>query len=118
MDEKVPKDQARDQYYYEHSEELPFGENMSDVEKRVRVHLRGLQRIAKTIQPKIKKRIVIIQTEHGETMDKMLKNVSGDKAKDSARNAEVMEMTIPVKGDEVMVNLMDREGIAKKEIKL
>lgn len=112
IDRMKPEGMPSEEFYYNNSEKIPQGEKYEDVKKRVATHMRGLQMVARSIQPKVKKRIVIVQLEHGETVDAMLENASSrqltGKKGTGAKNAEILELTIPVKGDGVDVNLMDR----------
>lgn len=83
-----------------------------DVRKRATSQLAYLMRIAHTIQPGSKKQIVIVQTEHEETMDPVFEEASEGrftvKKVTGAQKGEVIEISIPVKGDEINVDFIDR----------
>jgi hypothetical protein len=87
-------------------------EPSADVRKRATSQLAYLVRIAHTIQPGSKKQIVIVQTEHEETMDPVFEEASEGrftvKKVTGAQKGEVIEIRIPVKGDEIEVDFIDR----------
>lgn len=59
-----------------HINQHPQLEKNEDRIRRTRDQLTYLMRIARTIQPKLEKRIVIIQTEHTESVDDLIENAS------------------------------------------
>lgn len=94
------------------------GENIEqpqDVAERSRGQLALLMRIAHTIQPKLDKHIVIIQTEHTETMDELLERstngTAGAKVGEEAQKGEVLKLEIPSEGNKIDVSSLthDRE---------
>jgi len=93
--------------------EIDMLEKPSKVKKRTRDQLTFLMRIARKIQPKIDKHIVIIEVEHEETIDELLKVASQGELgilKDSGLGkGEVIQLNIPIKGDEISIKLLDRD---------
>lgn len=84
-----------------------------DVRKRATSQLAYLMRIAHTIQPGSKKQIIIVQTEHEETMDPVFEEASEGrftvKKVTGAQKGEVIELSIPVQGDEIGIDFIDRD---------
>lgn len=114
-----PEDVSAEVFYYTQLHDFPRGETYDKVRARVAVQMRKLQRVARLMQPKTEKRIVVVQVEHGETMDSMLKAASagkyaGEKGS-GTKHAEIIEMTIPAEGDKAEVVLIDRDN---KPVKL
>ncbi len=93
--------------------EVDILEKPDSVKKRTRNQLTFLMRIARNIQPKIDKHIVIIEAEHEETVDELLKIASQGELgilKDSGlRKGEVMQLDIPAQGDKISIKLLNRD---------
>lgn len=93
--------------------EVDILEKPESVKKRTRNQLTFLMRIARNIQPKIDKHIVIIEVEHEETIDELLKVASREELgilKDSGlEKGEVMQLNIPIEGDEISIRLLNRD---------
>lgn len=87
-------------------------EKSEDVYSRSRDQLTFLTRIARQIQPKVDKHIVIIQVEHEETMDDLLEVASGGKlgiaAGSGSEKGEVFELDIPVSGNGIKFTPISR----------
>ena len=127
INELKPEDMDLSQYYFLNSEKLSESETFKDVQGRASNQLKKLGRIARWIQPKVKKRIVVIQLEHGETMDELMEKGSDGKMtvkkNTGAKNAEVVELTMPTSNNkngeyEYEVNFVDRKDIDSKKLKL
>ena len=91
---------------------IPSTEKAEDVSNRSRDQLTFLTRIARQIQPKLDKHIIIVQVEHEETMDDLLEFASEGKLGIAAGNGvekgEVIELDIPVKGNDIVVTPISR----------
>lgn len=91
---------------------VPGLEPSADIKERASDQFSYLMRIAHTIQPRSKKQMVIVQVEHEETMDPIYDNASDGrftvKKVTGAQKGEVVELNIPVEGDEIGVDFIDR----------
>ena len=71
-------------------------------------------RIANNIQ----KRLVVIQVEHTETMNTILEKASEGKYSNQhgngPRNGEVIKIKVPTEGEQLTVDLLDREDVNDK----
>ncbi len=119
LEERTPENMSRDAYMRKDGHEKL--ESFEDIGKRSRRQLSGFMRIAKRIQPKLDRRIVIIQLEHCETLDDFYEQASsGEYAmiNDSGPSkGDVVELDIPVDGDEIRVEFLEKEVGKKRKIK-
>lgn len=96
-------------------------ENYADVIKRTRNQLTYLVRIARTIQPKIAKqygkRLVIVETEHNESLDDLAEQASNGeytlKKGTGIDPGEVVAITIPVVGNSLKINFPSRSDMTE-----
>ncbi len=111
--DEVPEGETATKYWKEGN--IDALEKPDSVDSRSKAQLAKLMRIAHTIQPKIDKRLVIIQTEHEETLDDMLLKVSdgenGVTLGSGPHTGEVFELDIPVdtSDDEINVKSLTRD---------
>ncbi|HCU71051.1 MAG TPA: hypothetical protein DIC35_04880 [Candidatus Moranbacteria bacterium] len=119
LEERTPEGMSRDAYMFEKGHEKL--ESFEEITKRSRRQLAGFMRIAKNIQPKLDKRIVIIQIEHCETLDDFYEQASEGEysmiSESGPRKGEVVEIDIPVDGDEIEVEFLGRERGKKRKVK-
>ena len=92
----------------------PSLETLDSTAKRSRDHLTYLMRVAHAIQPKFTRRLVIIEAEHVESLDDFTGQVTSqartEKNKTGMKKGEVVEIDIPVSGNELQVRFIDQEG--------
>lgn len=93
--------------------EIEMFEEPENVKKRARNQLTFLMRAAQKIQAKIDKHIAVIQVEHEEAIDEILKISSqgelGILKDEPIGKGEVMQLNIPTKGDEIKVKLLNKD---------
>jgi len=96
-------------------------ETLESVSKRTRHQLSKFFRIARTIQPKVGKRIIVIEIEHGETLDDSMEQVSfGErtmKKGTEAQKGEMIKIDIPVDPgkNEMEVAFSQDEGFGEEK---
>lgn len=118
LEERTPKGMSRDAYMQKEGHE-----NLQDINEtgeKARRQLAGFMRVAKNIQSKCDKHIVVIQLEHCETLDDFYENASDGeysmKNESGPRKGEIIELDIPVEGNEIDVEFVGRERGKKRKV--
>ncbi|MFZ2188633.1 MAG: phosphoglycerate mutase family protein [Candidatus Moraniibacteriota bacterium] len=119
LEKRTPEGMSRDAYMFESGHENL--ESFEESKKRSRRQLAGFMRIAKNIQLKFDKHIVIIQIEHCETLDDFYEQASGGEysmiSDSGPKKGEVVELDIPVEGNEIEVEFIGRERGKKRKVR-
>ena len=99
-------------------------EKSSNIKKRSMEQLAFWKKAAQVLQSRIAKsihkRLVVIQAEHSETMNTILEKASEGKYSNQhgngTQNGEVIKIQIPIEGDELTVDSLNRKDVTDKKL--